>query len=114
MFMSKTAYWAAPPCRLERGMPISRRFSARCGAPATPAISLCRRRAQVIRTMPAHCAAIATWSEPGGAEVNLGLEGKIALVTGSTRGIGNAIARRLTEEGARVILNGRDGRNVEK
>jgi 3-hydroxybutyrate dehydrogenase len=34
------------------------------------------------------------------------LEGKTALVTGSTSGIGLAVARALRREGARVILNG--------
>lgn len=33
------------------------------------------------------------------------LQGKVALVTGSTLGIGKAIARRFVAEGARVILN---------
>jgi 3-oxoacyl-[acyl-carrier protein] reductase len=33
------------------------------------------------------------------------LEGKLALVTGAARGIGAAIARRFTEEGATVVIN---------
>lgn len=36
------------------------------------------------------------------------IEGKIALITGSTGGIGFALAKGLCENGATVILNGRD------
>jgi NAD(P)-dependent dehydrogenase (short-subunit alcohol dehydrogenase family) len=39
--------------------------------------------------------------------MDLHLEGKLAVVTGSTAGIGFAIARALAAEGARVIVNGR-------
>jgi len=39
--------------------------------------------------------------------MNLGLSGKRALVTGSTAGIGLAIATALAREGAKVALNGR-------
>lgn len=39
--------------------------------------------------------------------MDLQLHGKVALVTGSTAGIGLAIARALAKEGASVIVNGR-------
>ncbi|MGL4284919.1 MAG: SDR family oxidoreductase [Phreatobacter sp.] len=41
------------------------------------------------------------------------LTGKRALVTGSSQGIGLAIARGLAEHGAEVVLNGRDGGKLE-
>ena len=44
--------------------------------------------------------------------MNLKLEDKLALVTGSTAGIGLAIATSLAREGARVIVNGRSEKAV--
>lgn len=45
--------------------------------------------------------------------MNLKLIGKTALITGSTAGIGLAIAESLVAEGANVILNGRSVERVE-
>lgn len=45
--------------------------------------------------------------------MDLQLKGKTALVTGSTLGIGFAIARALAREYARVIVNGRTAQRVE-
>ena len=44
--------------------------------------------------------------------MDLKLRDKLALVTGSTKGIGLAIATALASEGARVIVNGRSEESV--
>jgi 3-oxoacyl-[acyl-carrier protein] reductase len=46
--------------------------------------------------------------------VDLGLRERVSLVTGSTGGIGLATARLLAEEGARVVVCGRDAGRVER
>ncbi|MCA9862448.1 MAG: SDR family oxidoreductase [Thermomicrobiales bacterium] len=43
-----------------------------------------------------------------------GLQGKTALVTGSTRGIGRVIAGRLAEAGANVVIHGRHAADVAR
>ncbi|MCA6100936.1 SDR family NAD(P)-dependent oxidoreductase [Bradyrhizobium australafricanum] len=45
--------------------------------------------------------------------MKIDLSGKTALVTGSTAGIGNAIARGLAETGAEVVVNGRGQAKVD-
>jgi 3-oxoacyl-[acyl-carrier protein] reductase len=44
--------------------------------------------------------------------MNLGLEGKVCVVTGATRGIGAATARMLSQEGARVLSVARRGADL--
>jgi NAD(P)-dependent dehydrogenase (short-subunit alcohol dehydrogenase family) len=46
--------------------------------------------------------------------VDLQLEGKLAVVTGSTEGIGRAIAAALAAEGAQVVINGRTREKTER
>ncbi len=42
------------------------------------------------------------------------LEGKAAIVTGSSRGIGRAVAKALSEHGASVVVNGREDEAVRE
>jgi len=46
--------------------------------------------------------------------MNLQLTDKLALVSGSTKGIGFAIATGLAREGAKVIVNGRSAKSVDE
>jgi 3-oxoacyl-[acyl-carrier protein] reductase len=46
--------------------------------------------------------------------VDLGLDGRVALVTGASRGIGFGIARALAAEGARVAVSSRSPERIEE
>jgi 3-oxoacyl-[acyl-carrier protein] reductase len=45
--------------------------------------------------------------------MDLGLEGKRAIVTGASRGVGYETARQFLQEGARVLICARDGEKLE-
>jgi 3-oxoacyl-[acyl-carrier protein] reductase len=45
--------------------------------------------------------------------MDLGIEGRAAIVTGASRGIGRAVAAAFVREGAQVLLCGRDTGNLE-
>ncbi|MET9577881.1 SDR family oxidoreductase [Streptomyces sp. DT199] len=44
--------------------------------------------------------------------MDLGLKDRVYVVTGATRGLGNATARELVADGARVVVSGRDEKSV--
>ncbi|MFE0176992.1 SDR family oxidoreductase [Streptomyces sp. NPDC059002] len=44
--------------------------------------------------------------------MDLGLKDRVYVVTGATRGLGNATARELVADGARVVVTGRDEKTV--
>jgi len=46
--------------------------------------------------------------------MDLGLAGRVYVVSGGSRGLGRATAQVLVEEGARVVLGGRDRASVER
>ncbi|NEE48589.1 SDR family NAD(P)-dependent oxidoreductase, partial [Streptomyces sp. SID8455] len=44
--------------------------------------------------------------------MDLGLKDRVYIVTGATRGLGNATARALATDGAKVIVTGRDAKSA--
>ena len=49
-----------------------------------------------------------------GSPAGAGLDGKVALITGGSKGIGFAIAEALVSQGARVMITGRNAADLER
>ena len=63
--------------------------------------------------MPVKSGVLPTWRIESMSLDLFSLKGRLALVTGSSQGIGLAIAEGLAAAGARVVLNGRDGAKLD-
>src|SRR5580698_7078027 len=59
-------------------------------------------------TLPAISSSLGLWCDCSGGRM-MSLQGKIALVTGASRGLGEGAARALADQGAEVMLLARDG-----
>jgi 3-oxoacyl-[acyl-carrier protein] reductase len=57
------------------------------------------------------CIQVTIWEE---IDVDLGIAGKTALVSGGSKGIGGAIARELAAEGARVVVTARGQEAIDQ
>src|SRR5215475_14988551 len=57
---------------------------------------------------------LASFRLRGGLRMDLGLAGKVAIVTGGSKGIGKAIAQELAGEGVDVAICARDRRVLEE
>jgi 3-oxoacyl-[acyl-carrier protein] reductase len=53
-------------------------------------------------------------SNQGARNMNLGIEGRTALVCASSQGLGLACAQALAQEGVHVVINGRDAAKLDK
>lgn len=64
---------------------------------------------------PVQCTSVSQSTPVAGrsfTEQSFRLDGRVALVTGGSRGIGFAIARGLSDQGAHVVITGRDERTL--
>ncbi|XP_038165841.1 dehydrogenase/reductase SDR family member 2, mitochondrial-like [Arvicola amphibius] len=66
------------------------------------------------KRLPAPVSVLSVRSTSNGSNCRLTLANKVAVVTGSTNGIGFSIARRLAQDGAHVVISSRKQQNVDR
>ncbi|XP_057642523.1 dehydrogenase/reductase SDR family member 2, mitochondrial-like [Chionomys nivalis] len=66
------------------------------------------------KRLSAPVSALSVRSTSNGSNCRLALANKVAVVTGSTNGIGFSIARRLAQDGAHVVISSRKQQNVDR
>ncbi|CAO2590926.1 Dehydrogenase/reductase SDR family member 2, mitochondrial [Lemmus lemmus] len=66
------------------------------------------------KRLPAPVTTLSVRSTSNGSNSRLALANKVAVVTGSTNGIGFSIARRLAQDGAHVVISSRKQQNVDR
>ncbi len=54
------------------------------------------------------------FTQGGKNGLNLGLEGKVALVSAASQGLGRAVAKELAQEGAKVAIFSRDSQQIQQ
>jgi 3-oxoacyl-ACP reductase-like protein len=85
--------WSKTPLAIDRLPPAGTAQRRSCERPVHSAERRWLRRAPLRQTPP---------------RTENSMQGKVALITGGTRGIGYAVAQALAREGAQVIVTGRD------
>ena len=71
-------------------------------------------RSALIATKSCSCKGLLDGREVAFKSTYMQLEGKVAVITGASMGIGEALAKLFVDEGALVVLSARDEKRIEE